>query len=48
MFQTIRTLVCASALWTGVMAFTTSPAEAYPVYAQQNYAYPREATGKIV
>jgi apocytochrome f len=48
MFQTIRTLVCASALWTGVMAFTTSPAEAYPVFAQQNYAYPREATGKIV
>jgi apocytochrome f len=30
------------------MAITTSPAEAYPVFAQQNYAYPREATGKIV
>jgi len=48
MFQTIRTLVYASALWTGIMVFTTSPAEAYPVFAQQNYAYPREATGKIV
>jgi len=48
MFQTIRTLLYASALWTTVMAITTSPAEAYPVYAQQNYAYPREATGKIV
>jgi apocytochrome f len=48
MFQTIRSLLYASALWTTVMAITTSPAEAYPVYAQQNYAYPREATGKIV
>jgi len=48
MFQTIRTLLYASALWTSVMAITTSPAEAYPVFAQQNYAYPREATGKIV
>jgi len=48
MFQTIRTLLYASALWTSVMAITTSPAEAYPIFAQQNYAYPREATGKIV
>lgn len=48
MFQTIRSLLYASALWTTVMAITTSPAEAYPVFAQQNYAYPREATGKIV
>jgi apocytochrome f len=48
MFQTIRSLLYASALWTTVMAITTSPAEAYPIFAQQNYAYPREATGKIV
>lgn len=26
----------------------TNPAEAYPVFAQQNYAQPREATGRIV
>jgi len=48
MFQTIRNLLYATALCTGVMAITTSSAEAYPVFAQQNYAYPREATGKIV
>ena len=27
---------------------TTAPAEAYPIFAQQNYAEPREATGRIV
>lgn len=33
--------VLALCLWPG-------QAEAYPVYAQENYAYPREATGRIV
>jgi len=47
MFQTIRNLLYATALCTGVMAITTSSAEAYPVFAQQNYAYPREATEKL-
>lgn len=28
--------------------FVSSPAQAYPVFAQQNYANPREATGRIV
>lgn len=27
---------------------TTLPSEAYPIFAQQNYATPREATGRIV
>lgn len=31
----------ALCLWPGY-------AEAYPIYAQENYAYPREATGRIV
>lgn len=31
-----------------VLAWLPEHAQAYPVYAQENYAYPREATGRIV
>lgn len=30
------------------VGFLTSPAQAYPIFAQQNYADPREANGRIV
>lgn len=30
------------------LAWLPEDAQAYPVYAQENYAYPREATGRIV
>ena len=32
----------------GLLLGSTLPSEAYPVFAQQNYATPREATGRIV
>jgi len=36
------------ALGTGILLAGASPSWAYPFWAQQNYASPREATGKIV
>lgn len=35
-------------LTLGLLLGFTLPSEAYPVFAQQNYATPREATGRIV
>jgi hypothetical protein len=40
-------------LFAGILVFLSSacfstPAQAYPVYAQQGYENPREATGRIV
>tara|TARA_B100000683_G_scaffold130421_1_gene127656 strand:+ start:5065 stop:5994 length:930 start_codon:yes stop_codon:yes gene_type:complete len=32
----------------GLLLGSTLPSEAYPIFAQQNYATPREATGRIV
>ena len=31
-----------------MMLLNTASAEAYPIFAQQNYPEPREATGRIV
>lgn len=33
---------------TGLLLFTAPNAQAYPIFAQQNYENPREATGRIV
>ena len=41
-------LVLSLTLGTGILVAGASPSWAYPFYAQQNYASPREATGKIV
>ena len=38
----------ALSLGTGILLAGASPSWAYPFWAQQNYASPREATGKIV
>ena len=38
----------ALSLGTGILLVGASPSWAYPFWAQQNYASPREATGKIV
>jgi len=41
-------LVEGSAAWAGeAVSAAAAPASAYPIFAQQNYANPREATGKI-
>jgi len=37
--------------WLGLVASTllaSQPVQAYPIFAQQNYENPREATGRIV
>ncbi len=43
----LRSLICFAALTA--LGFISAPiASAYPIFAQQNYAYPREANGRIV
>jgi apocytochrome f len=41
-------LLLGSVLACGVLVSSAAPSWAYPFWAQQNYASPREATGKIV
>jgi apocytochrome f len=45
MFSKLKNALLISAFIT---LLSNAPANAYPVYAQQNYAQPREATGRIV
>jgi len=40
--------VLAASLSLGILLAGATPSWAYPFWAQQNYASPREATGKIV
>ena len=48
LFNSIYLVVLSLTLSLGVLFGGASPSWAYPFYAQQNYASPREATGKIV
>ena len=47
MFKNLRAAVLAAVLGVA-SSLLSSPAEAYPIFAQQNYANPREANGRIV
>lgn len=47
-FAKFSKVLQGSALTLAFLFAANLPSEAYPVYAQQNYATPREATGKIV
>lgn len=41
-------IILNCALWVDASPIGTSIAEAYPIYAQQGYENPREATGRVV
>jgi apocytochrome f len=47
-FSSLLGFLLALSLGTGILLAGASPSWAYPFWAQQNYASPREATGKIV
>nr|WKT08631.1 apocytochrome f of cytochrome b6/f complex [Streptofilum sp. BC4-VF8pt]WKT08730.1 apocytochrome f of cytochrome b6/f complex [Streptofilum sp. ZNP2-VF4pt] len=47
-WQKIRQTIVISAATFGVFAAFPCVSKAYPIYAQQNYENPREATGRIV
>ena len=47
-FSSLLGFLLALSLGTGILLADASPSWAYPFWAQQNYASPREATGKIV
>jgi len=47
-FSSLLGFLLALSLGTGILFAGASPSWAYPFWAQQNYASPREATGKIV
>jgi len=47
-FSSLLGFLFALFLGTGILLAGASPSWAYPFWAQQNYASPREATGKIV
>ena len=44
----LRKLLLSTSLLLFIGLLTTQPAQSYPVFAQQNYANPREANGRIV
>jgi apocytochrome f len=48
MFKKLSVLLRAAVLAVIVGVVTLNPAQAYPIFAQQNYANPREANGRIV
>jgi apocytochrome f len=48
LFLSLPGLLLSAVLSVGVLLSGPSPSWAYPFWAQQNYASPREATGKIV